>query len=401
MILGSFSGSNAGDVAVLCRIVEELELRFPKSTFYVPTTVPSWIQNSKLFQEYNVQPVSMRRRHLAHGYLSFQTLKAVMKCDAIFTTANMFFDRNLLNPWNNFIFSLLPILVLYRAMRRTGRVIAVAVGMTPPSSVIGGIILRRVLELHDLVTVRDDNSAALVTTLSKHIRLRGRYPDVVIGRQPVITVPKTLPAEEVPQHRIGINLSSYFMGELIRPTDKIRSGWLKFFARLITVLSKRWSYETTIILTSGTDEAMAIEMSQMLDHPIGVYGPSAHNHVELQSMIAELDAYLSMRMHGAIFAFSSRVPCLGLCFTDKLRHFYSDYDLTPYRIDLCPNDYAVDSVFEDVLEKTVACARLSSPKREVLRSKMVQCTALQRKLFDGIAAFIQEPTHADLPRRCD
>jgi len=391
MILGSFSGSNSGDVAVLYRIIAELDFRFPQSTFFVPTTVPSFIGNSKLLQEYDTRPVSMRRRHLAHGYFSFQTLRAVRKCDAIITTANMFFDRNLFNPWNNFIFSLLPILILYKALRRKGRVIAAAVSITPPSSAIGGMILRRVLELHDFVAVRDDNSATLATALSKHIKFRGCYPDVVIGQQPSGSICEVSRTEATLPRRVGINLSSYFSGELIRPDETTRSGWITFFARLITVLSETHSCETSMIVTSGTDEGLASEISELLDLPIKVWGPSELSHVELQSMITELDVYLSMRMHGAIFAFSSGVPCIGLCFTKKLRHFYTDYDLTPYRMDLLPNSFATDDTFEKIIQKTIACAQLSLPKKKELQSKMADCVPMQKEMFDGIASCIQDP----------
>jgi hypothetical protein len=33
-------------------------------------------------------------------------LAKIRKCDAVFTTANMFFDKQLFNPWHNFVFSL-------------------------------------------------------------------------------------------------------------------------------------------------------------------------------------------------------------------------------------------------------------------------------------------------------
>lgn len=394
MIFGSFSGANAGDTAVLESLIARLDLLFPKSRFYVPTTVPLFFSKNECLREYDIEPISMRRWDFAHGFFSPQLLNRIIRCDAVFTTANMFFDRHLFSPYANLIFSLFPVLLLYRMFRWKGKVIASSVSVTPPTSLLGKMVLKKVLELHDMVTLRDFNSKLVLSELSRKTHFMGCYPDIVISREINNNRASNFPfIEKGNKKLIGINLSSYFSGELLVPDKEIMSGWIDFFSKIVRALKCGEGNEVIFIMTSSTDEWIANEISENTGLPVQKYGPSSYNHNELHQLISQLDLYLSMRMHGTIFSFSAGVPCIGLCFTKKLKHFYSDHAFEEFMIDIRPTDFRDGKLLELMLDKINSCIEMSSSHKEKLKTIMKKCRIEHDKLFGLINRLLQQDTN--------
>lgn len=390
MIFGSFSGANTGDTAVLYSLIGHLDAMFPESRFYVPTPVPAFFDDNECLRRYDIKPISMRRRHFAHGFFSPSLLYRILKCDAVFTTANMFFDRHLFSPWGNLIFSLLPVLLFYRIVKPNGKIIAASVSVTPPVSFLGKLILRKVLKLHDMVTLRDSNSELVTAKLSNKIRLIGRYPDLVIGNCYNGDSKSELPIiRRQGEKLIGINLSSYFAGELLSPGQEIMSGWINFFSSLISRLEKENENKVVFIMTQSVNEWMAGAVSRALGREIQLFGPSFNNFIELQQLISHLDVYLTMRMHGAIFAFSTGVPAVGLCFTRKMQHFYADYELGEFQVDFKPTDYKQERLLHHLVGIVKQCADLPKLEKEQLKAKMALYQTRHEELFRSIEIILK------------
>ena len=249
------------------------------------------------------------------------------------------------------------------------------------------MILRKVLELHDIVAVRDSNSQVVASELSRRIPLIGRYPDIVIGRDGVSDAEREMPViKREGTKLIGINLSSYFAGELIVPNMETMSGWFEFFAKVVSILEREDERKVVFIMTSSSNEGIADEISKIIGHRIQVFGPSSYSHNEIRHLISQMDVYLSMRMHGAIFSFSAGVPCIGLCFTDKLNLFYSDYSLEEYRIDFRKMDYMARDLLEELLNRIHTFIDLPSVRKKRLKAEMEKYGSEQ----SGLCALINE-----------
>ena len=390
MIFGSFSGANAGDTAVLDSLIGRLDAIFPNSRFYVPTPVPSFINDNSCLRKYDVRGISMRRRHFAHAFFSPSLLYRILKCDAVFTTAGMLHDKHLFSPWGNFIFSLLPVLLFYRIVKPKGKIIAACISVMPPASFLGKLVLRKVLELHDMVAVRASNSEVILSNLSKNIQLLGQYPDLVMGNDYNSESQTQFPViKKQDKKQVGINLSSYFAGELLPLDKEIVSGWIKFFSELISRLEKENEKKVVFIMTQSGNEWMANAVSRRLGRNIQLFGPSSNNFIELQQLISHLDVYLTMRLHGAIFAFSTGVPAIGLCFTKKMRHFYTDYELGEFRLDFEVLDYRKEQLLPQLVDRIKHCLNLPKLKKEQLKAKMVLYQTRHEELFRSIEIILK------------
>ena len=142
-------------------------------------------------------------------------------------------------------------------------------------------------------------------------------------------------------------------------------------------------------MTQSFNEWIVDEISKLLKRNVPVFGPSTHNYHDLQHLVSQLDVYLTMRMHGAIFAFSAGVPAVGLCFTRKLRNFYSDYGLGEFQIDLKPNDYAQDQILSQVMDRIGHCVDLPKSRKKQFKLKLAQHRSRQDQLFESIKETIE------------
>jgi hypothetical protein len=206
-----------------------------------------------------------------------------------------------------------------------------------------------------------------------------------VGDQADVDSTRQLPAIKRQDRKlIGINLSPYFGGELLAIDKETMSGWVNFFSKLIVGLEKSGENEAIFVMTQSFNEWMVNDISKILGRDVRTFGPSTYGFHELRHLISQLDVYLTMRMHGAIFALSAGVPAIGLCFTEKLRNFYADYGLEEFQIDLKPKDYGQEQIPPQLMDTINHCVNLPKSKKNQLKSKMAQGCARQDQLFESI-----------------
>ena len=79
-LLGSNSGNNLGDAAILSSILEHLTRELPGSEFIVPTTKPSFT-NTHYGHRYNVKAISMMPWTGSIRFVGIPTFAALWKSD--------------------------------------------------------------------------------------------------------------------------------------------------------------------------------------------------------------------------------------------------------------------------------------------------------------------------------
>ena len=103
-VLGSFSGRNSGDVAILSSIVSEISKLSSDVEFEVPTTNPSFILEE--FPDGNVKPVSAMPWNLSLRLLGVSVFRSVKRTDITMITAGVLNDLRLFNPVFSFLLAL-------------------------------------------------------------------------------------------------------------------------------------------------------------------------------------------------------------------------------------------------------------------------------------------------------
>ncbi len=147
-LLGSSSGRNAGDAALIAAIMDGVDEACGRRLRYeIPTIRPDYIRDQ---YPNDTQPVGMMPWQGALRMLGIPTWRSIRRTDAILIFDACLFDRSLYN------------LLLPLAKKRGVPIIGFNVGVGPVHTPGGKKMLKRVAELMDFITVRDQDSYDLL-----------------------------------------------------------------------------------------------------------------------------------------------------------------------------------------------------------------------------------------------
>jgi polysaccharide pyruvyl transferase WcaK-like protein len=157
-LLGSSSGRNAGDAALVAAIMDNVDRALGRRIRYeIPTPCPAYIRDH---YPNNARPIGMMPWQASIKMLGLPTLRSILRTDLTLIFDAILFDRSLFNPLFNFLSTLY--LLLPFARRFGKRMACYDVGVGPIHTPAGRRMLRRVLGCMDFITVRDEEALALL-----------------------------------------------------------------------------------------------------------------------------------------------------------------------------------------------------------------------------------------------
>jgi polysaccharide pyruvyl transferase WcaK-like protein len=178
-LLGSSSGRNAGDAALISGIMEATDAACGTPLRYeIPTIRPAYIRNH--YPGSHTVPISMMPWALSVKMLGVPTYRSLMRTDITLIFDAILFDRALYNPLFNFMSTLY--LLLPAARRRGRRLGCYNVGTGPVNTAAGRRILRELSEIMDFITVRDQDSYDILRDIGV------RNPRLFIGADAALNV---------------------------------------------------------------------------------------------------------------------------------------------------------------------------------------------------------------------
>jgi len=150
-LLGSSSGRNAGDAALIAGIMDSVDETLGRRiTYEIPTICPSYIRDQ---YDNDTVPIGMMPWHGSIKMLGIPTLRSVMRTDLTLIFDAILFDRSLYNPLVNFMWTLNKMLPY--AKKRGKQFGYFNVGTGPVNTPAGQKILQRLSEQADFITLRD------------------------------------------------------------------------------------------------------------------------------------------------------------------------------------------------------------------------------------------------------
>ncbi|NIS75875.1 MAG: hypothetical protein GTO08_11510 [Deltaproteobacteria bacterium] len=335
-LLGSSSGRNAGDAALISCIMEAVDSEVGKDLLYeIPTINPKFVRES---YPQRTKPIGMKPWNLSLMMLGFPTMYSLLRTDMSLIFDQILFDRSLYNPFFNYLSSLgflLPI------AKKKGKLVGLYnVGIGPISTSQGERILRSVLDLADFISVRDIDSYQIVKDLG------GDQSKLFLGADAAFN------SEMAPDNRIdeiyetidldpggeilGINVNAY-MDTWVRSKEE-QMGVKKFVSIYSAALNKvmsELSVPVLFVLTQHMDIKIANAIMDELRFKdrIRVVSNVTYHHKEIMGVLSRVQMLFGMRLHSLILSSTSCVPVVGLLQQPKIAYFFkilglSDYVLT-------------------------------------------------------------------------
>lgn len=350
-LLGSSSGRNAGDAALIGAIMRDLDKTLQVPLRYeVPTTNPKYLK--KYYTDHEVRPIPIMPWNASIRVLGWTTYRAIQRADIILIFDAILFDRSLLNPLFNFMSPLY--LMLPRARKRGVKMGMYDVGVGPVSTDLGKRMLRTLVDQMDFVTVRDEGSISV-------LKEAGAYKDdVILAADAAVNAPFTSPSEIASQFDelgidsdrefIAINVNPYldsWAGDSSAGLDK--STFLTMYAAALKTVWAKIHVPYLFVCTQHMDVDITAELQDRLDPEmyVGRFSNRHCGHQDIKGALGRAALTIGMRLHSIILSASMRVPVVGLAYQPKVKFFLESNGLEDYCLYF--NEFSADSLSSIIL----------------------------------------------------
>lgn len=338
LVLGSFSGRNAGDAALLFQIAEDFRREAPQSVLLVPTTHPGFIRRH--FDLSRVKPVPILPWNLSLKFLGWPMMKAVFQSRLVLISDNILFSPRLLNPVHNYVTGVVwaALLCRLRQVPMVGYNYCVGPLDTPLSKSLVRIIARScdrhyVREADSLALLRQLGVAEdrLELTADSAFALQGAGADR--GREILRDA-----FGDANGPWVGLNLCSY-LGSFLNVTIQ-REDLTARLAQAADQLLDKVPARLAIVTTQVMDIPFAREVIQKMVRKaeVRLITNETWTSREIMAVDACMDLFFGMRLHSLILSSAAGTPAIGIAYAPKVKSFMSQMGLDAWRVDLLSFD---------------------------------------------------------------
>jgi len=332
-LIGSNSGRNVGDAAIMSAILEVVTKEIPNAEFFVPSTNPKFIDDNYGAQ-YKVKGVNVMPWTGSIRLLGIPTFACLAKSDVALICDGIIFGKKLFNPLFNFLITLIFVVPWARLVGC--KVVCYSCGIGPFSSKISRMFARWVLNGCDLVIMREHDSKKLAEEIGV------TKPIPVTGDAAFLNpVSSDARAQEILKENsvdlnkplFGINVTKYFdawLTESERVADK--SVFLKTLADGINAAANSCGFLPLVFSTQPMDEGVAQQLADLLKAK--VIANSKYLSHDMQAVMRRCELFMGMRFHSVVLASAVETPVLGLIYAPKVRGFMRLLECQDYAVEL-------------------------------------------------------------------
>lgn len=346
-ILGSSSGRNAGDAALLSGIMDCIDTACGERMLYeIPTYRPPYIWNN---YQNKVRPISMLPWMGSVGMLGIPTFSSIRRSKLTIIYDAMLFDRKLWNPLTNYMSSAWLYLKYLKAQ---GSLVGFYnVGAGPVTTPWGKKMLKELAELADFITVREVDSYNLLKELGTNEDKMLVTADAAIPVRP--TEPKKVQAifaecgipwgEEV----LAININSYLNSWAgLGQSEMTAESFVNTYSAALNRFLQEVQVPVLFVATQHSDVPITEKLMAATRAPKGkgLFANVKYNHHDVKGVLQHVSMLFAMRLHANILATSALTPAVALVFQQKVKSYFDLLEL-PKNI-LSFSDFSEDSVLE-------------------------------------------------------
>ena len=324
-ILGSSSGRNAGDAALLSGIMDCIDRACGKRMLYeIPTYCPPYIWHN---YQNKTRPISMLPWHGTVGMLGFPTFNSIRRSHLTIIYDAMLFDRKLWNPLTNYMSSAWAYL---KFLKRRGSLVGFYnVGAGPVTTPWGKKMLRELAELADFITVREVDSLNLLADMGINeekmlVTADNAIPVIASSEDKVRAIFSEL---QMPfgEDILAININSYLNSWTGLGQDALTP---EEFIRVYSAALNQFLQETPLpvlfVATQHSDVPITTKLMEAVHAPRGkaVFSNIGYNHHDVKGVLEHVSMLFGMRLHANILATSALTPAVALVFQQKVKSYY-------------------------------------------------------------------------------
>lgn len=368
-ILGSSSGRNAGDAALLSGIMDSIDAACGRKLRYeIPSYRPEFIRSS---YANDAQPVSMLPWHATVGMFGVPTFRSLRRTDLTIIYDAMLFDRKLFNPLTNYMstaYLMLP------GAKKAGKLLGCFnVGTGPVNTPLGRKMLREIAEMMDFITVREKDSLALLREIGV------KNENVVVTADAALNVkPSAKERIDGIMHTLGmenereilaVNVNAYlntWAGTSQRALTK--EEFADIYAKALDKVAARLGVPLLFVCTQHHDIVITQQVMQRMKSAVkkGIITNVVYSHYDIRGVFERVSMLFAMRLHANILCSAGLTPVCALAFQKKVSSYYALLGLQDYVMSF--NDFSAEAIATHVLRSWES----RSAMKEKLKEKIPQ-----------------------------
>ncbi|MGI6031726.1 MAG: polysaccharide pyruvyl transferase CsaB [Eubacteriales bacterium] len=304
VVTGYYGHNNSGDEALLSAVVHNLQKACPQARICALTSAPIDAQNHwnvTAVQRFNLLAVNRVFRH---------------------SRVLLFGGGNLIQDITSNR-SLLYYLFLLKSAQRSGlRTMLYANGIGPVVKESNRRRAARVLDKCDLITLRDQDSAALLQQMGV------THPRILVTADEILTLTPPSDAQcQAVRHDCGLDGKAF----LVVSVRQSRRTPADFFPRLAQAISQvcRQQALTPVLIPMHPDVDLTPtqEFAKLLSVPAVL--PQLSSIQDVMCLIRSSQLVVGMRMHALVFAACCQIPFVGLDYDPKVESFVRRFPEMP------------------------------------------------------------------------
>ena len=334
-LLGSSSGRNAGDAALMAGIMDSVDAAVGRRlTYEIPTIKPGFVRET---YPNITRPISLMPWHGSVKMLGLPTLRSILRTDFSLIFDAILFDRSLYNPLFNFLSTLHLLLPL--AKKRGKKLGCYNVGVGPVTTPQGRAMLKKLVEMMDFITVRDEDSLELLLELGVKNRRILLAADAALNaksssEERIDTIVRDLglsPEKEI----LAININRYLNTWASPPTQPLtREAFLGIYADALNEAMSRIDAQLLFVCTQHHDIDITVDLMKRVSAPAkkALLDNKRYNPYEVKGVMGRASLLLGMRLHAMILASSALCPIIGLAYQPKVDYYFRSLGLRDYSL---------------------------------------------------------------------
>ena len=335
-LLGSSSGRNAGDAALIAAIMDSIDETLGRRIIYeIPTICPSYIRDQ---YENETVPIGMMPWHGSVKMLGIPTLRSILRTDLTLLFDAILFDRSLYNPLFNFMWTLDKLLPI--AVKRGKQYGFMNVGAGPVNRPAGRKILKRLSEKATFIASRDIASEAIFADLGVENPRRIITADAAVQLKPAAETRVDEIYREIgldpAQPILAVNVNRYIDTWADDGTRKSMgaTAFTDVFARALDRVAQKSGVPVLFVNTQHHDVEIATAIfDKMAKHTeTRMCNNTKWNHYEIKGVLGRADLLIGMRLHANILASSALTPIVGINYQPKVKFYYELLGMDEYTI---------------------------------------------------------------------
>ncbi|MDZ4786205.1 MAG: polysaccharide pyruvyl transferase family protein [bacterium] len=321
-LLGSNSGNNAGDAAILAGIMDVLSQHNPNTEFFVPTTKPSFV-NNHYGAKYNVKGINVMPWTGSIRLFGIPTFNCLRKSDVALICDGIIFDKKLFNPLFNFLitlFFLAPFAKLFNC-----KLVCYCTGIGPFKTPIGKYMAKTLINSCDLVMMRERDSKKLCDEIgvTQEVFLTGDAAFInQVSDDARTSIVAAAEGIDLSAPLFGINVTSY-LDQWLDASERVSSkdDYTKLLCDSLNKAKTRipGGFIPVLFSTHPMDESFAKEVASKVSGKV-ISNTKYLSH-DLMGIMKRCSLFMGMRFHSLILASAVESPIIGLVYAPKVRSY--------------------------------------------------------------------------------